>query len=104
MGLTLILLHHGTSVSSPFDRSRLTQVSVPGHFIFTYNERAANTWTYSYTRIASATRLGFSSAGVSAALLPIPRPSRRNGDAVLRYFRLTSDNMVVDSVSLLRRW
>jgi hypothetical protein len=37
-GLTLILLHHDISVSLPFDRSRLAQVSVPGHFILAYNK------------------------------------------------------------------
>lgn len=37
-GLTLTLLHHGTLVSLPFDRNRLAQVSVPGHFILAYNK------------------------------------------------------------------
>lgn len=102
--LILIFLYQDTTVSLPFDRSRLAQVSVPGHFILAYNKRAARTSTYSYTRIASVTRLEFSSAGALAVLLPIPRPSQRNRVAVLRYFRLASDNVVVDSVSLLRRW
>jgi hypothetical protein len=36
--LTLILLHHDTFVSLPFDRSRLVQASVAGHFILAYNK------------------------------------------------------------------